>query len=121
MPGKVDLYDGEYGNYESDIYRQVRIETYGVDFGQTSWVTTEESAQIPALLALTGNSSVLEIGCGAGVYALHIAQTIGCQRHRFGRQCAGHSQREPVGPKQRHCWPGTFSSMRCFPAFAFCR
>jgi ubiquinone/menaquinone biosynthesis C-methylase UbiE len=78
MPDKVDLYDGEYGNYESDVYRQVRIETYGVDFGQTSWVTTEESAQIPGLLELTSNSSVLEIGCGSGVYALHVAQTTGC-------------------------------------------
>ena len=78
MPDKVDLYDGEYGNYESDVYRQVRIETYGVDFGQTSWVTTEESTQIPSLLELTGNSSVLEIGCGSGVYALHLAQTTGC-------------------------------------------
>src|SRR5271165_4301315 len=38
MPNKVELYDGEYGNYESDVYRHVRIETYGVDFGQTSWV-----------------------------------------------------------------------------------
>ena len=78
MPGKVDLYDGEYGNYESDVYRQVRSETYGVDFGQTSWVTTEESAQIPGLLELTSNSAVLEIGCGSGVYALHVAQTTGC-------------------------------------------
>jgi SAM-dependent methyltransferase len=78
MPGKVDLYDGEYGNYESDVYRQVRIETYGVDFGQTSWVTTEESTQIPSLLELTSNSSVLEIGCGSGVYALHVAETTGC-------------------------------------------
>jgi ubiquinone/menaquinone biosynthesis C-methylase UbiE len=78
MTGKVDLYDGEYGNYESDVYQQVRIETYGVDFGQTSWVTTEESTEIPSLLELTGNSSVLEIGCGSGVYALHIAQTTGC-------------------------------------------
>jgi SAM-dependent methyltransferase len=78
MTGKVDLYDSEYGNYESDVYQQVRIETYGVDFGQTSWVTTEESTQIPTLLELNSNSSVLEIGCGSGVYALHIAKTIGC-------------------------------------------
>ncbi len=78
MTGKVDLYDGEYGNYEADVYQQVRIETYGVDFGQTSWVTTEESTQIPGLLELTGNSAVLEIGCGSGVYALHLAQTTGC-------------------------------------------
>lgn len=78
MPDKVELYDGEYGNYESDVYRHIRIETYGVDFGQTSWVTNEESAQIPGMLELTSNSTVLEIGCGSGVYALHIAQTIGC-------------------------------------------
>jgi ubiquinone/menaquinone biosynthesis C-methylase UbiE len=79
MPDKVELYDGEYGNYDSDVYRQVRIETYGVDFGQTSWVTTEESAQIPISLGLTSDSSVLEIGCGSGVYALHLAQSIGCR------------------------------------------
>jgi cyclopropane fatty-acyl-phospholipid synthase-like methyltransferase len=78
MSGKVDLYDGEYGNYESDVYQHIRIETYGVDFGQTSWVTTDESTQIPALLELTSDSSVLEIGCGSGVYALHIAKTTGC-------------------------------------------
>jgi SAM-dependent methyltransferase len=78
MPGKIELYDGEYGNYSSDVYRQVRIETYGVDYGQTSWVTTEESAQIPSWLELTGGSNVMEIGCGSGVYALHIAQSIGC-------------------------------------------
>ena len=56
MPDKVEMYDGEYGNYDSDVYRQVRTETYGVDFGQTSWVTTEESAEIPNWLALTNTS-----------------------------------------------------------------
>ena len=78
MPGKVDLYDGEYANYETDVYEQVRVETYGVDFGQTSWVTTEESMEIPSLLGLTSNSFVLEIGCGSGVYALRVAKETGC-------------------------------------------
>ncbi len=49
-PG-VDLYNTAYGNYERDLYREVRLETYGEDFGQTSWVTTEESHEIPRLLA----------------------------------------------------------------------
>ena len=31
MSQKVDLYDSAYGNYESDGYRLVRIETYGED------------------------------------------------------------------------------------------
>jgi len=73
MSDNVELYDGAYGNYDSDVYRQVRIETYGRDFGQTSWVTTEESEEIPRSLALTSDSFVLEIGCGSGAYALHIA------------------------------------------------
>jgi ubiquinone/menaquinone biosynthesis C-methylase UbiE len=76
---KVDLYDSAYGNYESNTYRLVRIETYGQDFGQTSWVTTEESNEIPHLLDLRLNSSVLEIGCGSGGYALHLAEKIGCR------------------------------------------
>ena len=79
MSQKVDLYDSAYANYESDTYRQVRIETYGEDFGQTSWVTTEESKEIPQLLGLRADSSVLEVGCGSGGYALHLADKVGCR------------------------------------------
>ena len=75
----VDLYDSAYGNYESATYRQVRIETYGEDFGQTSWVTTEESKAIPQLLHLRPDAFVLEVGCGSGGYALHLAEKVGCR------------------------------------------
>ena len=74
-----DLYNNAYGNYAADPYRQVRIETYGQDFGQTSWVTTEESLEIPRLLEVGPSSSVLEIGCGSGGYALYLAEKAGCQ------------------------------------------
>ncbi len=79
MSPKVDLYDSSYGNYELPAYRQVRIETYGEDFGQTSWVTTEESNAIPKLLGLRSDSSVLEVGCGSGRYALHLGEKVGCR------------------------------------------
>jgi len=79
MSREVDLYDSAYGNYESAIYRQVRIETYGEDFGQTSWVTTEESNAIPQLLGLKSDSFVLELGCGSGGYAVHLAEKVGCR------------------------------------------
>jgi cyclopropane fatty-acyl-phospholipid synthase-like methyltransferase len=79
MPDKVDLYDTSYGNAEFDVYSQVRRETYGRDLGQTSWASLEEFAEIPRLLELNASSNVLEIGCGAGGCALHLAETIDCR------------------------------------------
>lgn len=76
---KVDLYNSAYGNYGAEVYRQIRVETYGEDLGQTSWVTTEESSEIPRLLGLTAESHVLEIGSGSGRYALQVASTTGCR------------------------------------------
>lgn len=78
MSARVDLYDNAYANYGSEVYQQIRTETYGQDLGQTSWVTTEESNEIPRMLHLQAGSSVLEIGCGSGGYALHLAKTVGC-------------------------------------------
>lgn len=79
MPERVDLYDSAYANYDAEVYRQIRVETYGEDLGQTSWVTTEESQEIPRALHLTPRSCVLEIGCGSGRYALQVAATVGCR------------------------------------------
>jgi ubiquinone/menaquinone biosynthesis C-methylase UbiE len=78
MPAPVDLYDNAYAHYDSDVYRQIRVATYGRDLGQTGWATTQESDEIPRSLQLTSNSNVLEIGCGSGRYALQIASTIRC-------------------------------------------
>jgi SAM-dependent methyltransferase len=78
MTEPVDLYDSAYGNYEANVYRQVRLATYGDDLGQTSWVTNEESQQIPQTLELSPASLVLEIGCGSGRYGLQLAEIIGC-------------------------------------------
>lgn len=79
MPSQVDLYDNTYARVEHELYRQVRAETYGHDLGQTSWVSTGESGYIPELLGAGGNSAVLEVGSGSGLYALHLARTIGCR------------------------------------------
>lgn len=78
MPEKVDLYNAAYARYDADVYRAVRLETYGEDLGQTSWVTREESAEIPRLLRLERDSNVLEIGSGSGRYAIQIAESTGC-------------------------------------------
>ena len=76
---KVDLYNGAYGNYGAEVYRQIRVETYGEDLGQTSWVTTQESNEIPRMLQITAASDVLEIGSGSGRYALQVAAQTGCR------------------------------------------
>ena len=79
MTEKVDLYNNAYGNYGAEAYRQIRLETYGEDLGQTSWVTTAESREIPRLTRITAASEVLEIGSGSGRYALQVAATTGCR------------------------------------------
>jgi ubiquinone/menaquinone biosynthesis C-methylase UbiE len=75
---KVDLYNGSYGNAEVEVYSEIRRETYGEDLGQTSWASLQEFASIPRLLQIAASSNVLEIGCGAGGCALHIAATLDC-------------------------------------------
>lgn len=79
MPSPVDLYNSAYTRHEHDLYRQIRTETYGHDLGQTSWVNQDESYSIPHHLCLTPDSTVLEVGCGSGFYALHLAQSVGCR------------------------------------------
>jgi ubiquinone/menaquinone biosynthesis C-methylase UbiE len=79
MPEKVDLYNTSYGNSEIEVYSEIRRETYGLDIGQTSWITREELGEIPRLLQIDASSHVLEIGCGAGGCALHFAGTLGCR------------------------------------------
>jgi len=76
---KIDLYNSAYSNYATEVYRRVRIATYGEDLGQTSWVTAEEGAHIPELLGLTRQSVVLEIGCGSGRFALRLAEQLQCR------------------------------------------
>ena len=79
MAAKVDLYNNAYGNYEADVYRRIRTFTYGQDLGQTSWVSNDESREIPRMLGLTSNSRLLEIGCGSGRYALSLAESVSCE------------------------------------------
>jgi hypothetical protein len=53
----VDLYNTSYGHYALEVYGEIRQDTYGEDYGQTSWVTTAESDEIPKLISLAFNGS----------------------------------------------------------------
>jgi len=79
LSGNVDLYNTAYGNPTTEVYREIRNETYGEDFGQTSWMDSREFQEIPHHLALTSASHVLEIGSGAGGCGLHLAGALNCR------------------------------------------
>ena len=85
----VDLYNTSYGNSATETYRLVRLETYGEDFGQTSWTTSEEYREIARALELRRESNVLEIGCGAGGCAIYFAETLGCRVAGLDVNCEG--------------------------------
>lgn len=113
MTAKVDLYTASYGNYAAEVYRQIRAETYGRDFGQTSWVTTEESTEIPRQLGLRPNSNVLEIGCGSGQYGctLPIQPAAGFLASiPTRRECAT----EIVSLRSEACRPASISRIAMF-------
>jgi SAM-dependent methyltransferase len=78
MSQSVDLYGTAYGNFATHALGQVRRETYGEDFGQSSWVTGPEYRRFFRLLGLTAADHVLDLGCGSGGPALFLAREIGC-------------------------------------------
>ncbi len=77
MSSPVDLYDTAYAESAERVYREVREQTYGIDLGQTGWMTAVELESFGRMLELTSSSKVLELGCGAGGCAVYLAQTTG--------------------------------------------
>src|SRR5262245_21958554 len=75
----VDLYGTAYGNFAVQALEQVRRETYGEDFGQSSWVTDQEYRRFFRLLEMDAADHVLDVGCGSGGPAVFLAREIGCR------------------------------------------
>jgi ubiquinone/menaquinone biosynthesis C-methylase UbiE len=78
MSNVVNLYGTAYGNFTAPAVEQVRRETYGEDFGQSSWVTADEYRRFFQMLRLSAADHVLDVGCGSGGPALFLAREIGC-------------------------------------------
>ena len=57
--------------------REVRVEAFGEDFGQTSWITAAECDQFCNWLGLKPGQRLLEIACGSGGVALRMAERFG--------------------------------------------
>jgi ubiquinone/menaquinone biosynthesis C-methylase UbiE len=77
--GVVDLYGASYGGFASDLYGKVRREAWGEEIGQNSWLTRDELERFVSRLQLGDSSRVLEVGCGSGGPALHVARLTGCE------------------------------------------
>ena len=70
---RADEYDAFYRSFDSELMRQVRIEAYGEDIGQHSWVTAAELRGDAPRLRLGACSRMLDLGsgpCGPLTYLL---------------------------------------------------
>jgi ubiquinone/menaquinone biosynthesis C-methylase UbiE len=77
MNGPVDLYNSHYALTEADTYRQIRLETYGEDLGQTSWITAQEMGNFLAWMVVRPKSAILEVACGSGGISILLARELG--------------------------------------------
>jgi SAM-dependent methyltransferase len=71
-------YNANYGNFETELYAQIRQEAFGEDIGQNSWLTSDELDRFLEWLDLSSEKTLLDVACGAGGPALRIAATTGC-------------------------------------------
>ena len=82
MPGKADSrvrhYDANYGNFQTELYAEIRREAFGEDIGQSSWITADEQDRFLGLLELSPGKRLLDVACGSGGPALRIATNTGC-------------------------------------------
>jgi hypothetical protein len=63
-PPLVGHYDANYGNFQTDLYAQIRREAFGEDIGQNSWLTSNEQDRFLGWLNLLPerNCSMLLVG-----------------------------------------------------------
>jgi cyclopropane fatty-acyl-phospholipid synthase-like methyltransferase len=74
----VGHYNANYGNFQTELYAQIRLEAFGEDIGQNSWLTSDEQDKFLKWLDLSPGKSLLDVACGAGGPALRIAAATGC-------------------------------------------
>src|SRR5215831_7809946 len=71
-------YNANYGNFQTELYAQIRREAFGEDIGQNSWLTAAEQDRFLQWLDLSPGKTLLDVACGAGGPALRMAASTGC-------------------------------------------
>jgi cyclopropane fatty-acyl-phospholipid synthase-like methyltransferase len=77
-PPPAGHYNTNYGNFQTELYAQIRREAFGEDIGQNSWLTADEQDSFVEWLDLSPGKILLDVACGAGGPALRIAATTAC-------------------------------------------
>jgi len=76
---RVDLFESIYGNFGERVVEAIRVETFGRDIGQNSWLTAEEYDGFISWLGLAPGGHVLEVASGSGGPAVYLAEKSGCR------------------------------------------
>ena len=84
---KGQAYDSLYREFDSPLARQIRLEAYGEDIGQHSWVTGDELRADIARLDLSPSSHLLDLGCGPGGPLTFVLRAVRC--HGTGIEISG--------------------------------
>jgi len=71
-------YQSLYENFDSPLMSQLRLEAYGEDIGQHSWVTAEDLRRDAPRLKVTRTSRLLDLGCGPCGPLTFLMKTTGC-------------------------------------------
>jgi 2-polyprenyl-3-methyl-5-hydroxy-6-metoxy-1,4-benzoquinol methylase len=71
-------YDATYGNFQTELYAQIRRDAFGEDIGQSSWLTAAEQDKFLGWLNLSSGKTLLDVACGSGGPVLRIAANTGC-------------------------------------------
>ena len=72
------FYGSQYTRIYGQLASEIRREAFGEDFGQESWRSPAEQAEIAALLRLGPGARVLDVACGAGGPSLALVEQTGC-------------------------------------------
>lgn len=75
----VDHYGTHYRDFAADVYAEVRRTAFGEDIGQNSWLTLDELERFQSWLELGPSARLLDVACGSGGPALHVARLTGCE------------------------------------------
>jgi SAM-dependent methyltransferase len=79
MGADREWYDSVYGGFADELNAAIRLEAFGEEIGQNSWLTADEHRGFFHMLGLDSSTDVLEVASGSGGPALFMVRETGCR------------------------------------------